>query len=190
MQFAWDGPDVREVIAGGIEASIARLNKIASAFIFTGFDTVEIARELLRNGGFVVKPAAWVKPFPPPPGKGNWWPGAYELAMYAYRNSPPFFDTDTKRSNVFSYDACRHGHPDRVNHPTPKPLNLMRRIVSSLGGELILDPFIGGGSTLAAAKQLGRKAIGIEIEEKYCEVAAQRLQQKTFFALHEKETLQ
>lgn len=67
-------------------------------------------------------------------------------------------------------------------HPTQKPLNLMKWCIdkSSASG-CILDPFMGSGTTLRAAKDLGRKAIGIEIEEKYCEIAVKRLAQEVLF---------
>lgn len=63
------------------------------------------------------------------------------------------------------------------DHPTGKPVALMRQIIesSSLVGDLVLDPFAGAGSTLVAAVVSGRQAIGIELEEKYCERAARRL---------------
>lgn len=65
---------------------------------------------------------------------------------------------------------------ERWGHPTPKPLKLMLDLVSRFDG-VILDPFAGSGTTLAAARQLGRTAIGIEIEEKYCETIVRRLEQ-------------
>lgn len=64
------------------------------------------------------------------------------------------------------------------HHPGTKPLALMRELVCIVpGNALILDPFLGSGTTLVAAKQLNRRAIGIEIEERYCEIAANRLAQ-------------
>lgn len=67
-------------------------------------------------------------------------------------------------------------------HPCPKPINAMRHFVKlgSEEGDLILDPFMGSGTTLVAAKNLNRRAIGIEIEERYCEIAAKRLAQEVF----------
>lgn len=63
-------------------------------------------------------------------------------------------------------------------HPTEKPLSLVTYLLSRSNARLVLDPFMGSGTTLRAAKDSGRRAIGIEIEEKYCEIAAKRLAQK------------
>lgn len=63
-------------------------------------------------------------------------------------------------------------------HPAEKPIALVQWIAEESGGGTILDPFAGSGTTLEAARNLGRRAIGIEIEEKYCEIAAKRLQQQ------------
>lgn len=66
-------------------------------------------------------------------------------------------------------------------HPVPKHIGFMRSLVTSFSAkesDTILDPFMGSGTTLRAAKDLGRKAIGIEIEERYCEIAVRRLAQE------------
>ncbi len=78
---------------------------------------------------------------------------------------------------VFSYAKADGNH--QTGHPTTKPERLMCELVSKFTdpGETILDPFMGSGTTLVAAKRLGRKAIGIEINEKYCAIAAKRLEQ-------------
>ena len=67
-------------------------------------------------------------------------------------------------------------------HQTQKPLRLMTQLVALFTDpdEVILDPFMGSGTTLRAAKDLGRKAICIEIEEKYCDLAARRMNQMVF----------
>jgi DNA modification methylase len=68
---------------------------------------------------------------------------------------------------------------DVGNHPCPKPLLLFKRLLERLRTQgSVLDCFLGSGTTLVAAKHLGRKAIGIEIEERYCEIAVKRLQQE------------
>lgn len=70
-----------------------------------------------------------------------------------------------------------HNATPRV-HPTQKPETLMRWCIGLTASLLVLDPFMGSGTTLKAAKDLGRKAIGIELEESYCEIAAHRLSQE------------
>jgi DNA modification methylase len=68
---------------------------------------------------------------------------------------------------------------DSKQHPTQKPLELMTWCLSFVPeAQTVFDPFMGSGTTLRAAKDLGRKAIGIEIEERYCEIAARRLSQE------------
>jgi len=69
---------------------------------------------------------------------------------------------------------------DRPNHPTPKPIALMELLVSKTNAGVIADPFAGSGATLIAVRNLGRKAVGIELEEKYCEIIATRLSQQAF----------
>ena len=67
------------------------------------------------------------------------------------------------------------------HHPTEKPVELMKELLGRCPAGVVVDPFMGSGSTLVAAKFMRRRAIGIEVEEKYCEVAVRRLAQGVLF---------
>jgi site-specific DNA-methyltransferase (adenine-specific) len=104
---------------------------------------------------------AWIKPDAPP---------SMGTVEFAWTN----LDRNA-RHIVHSIGAT---NAERVGHPTQKPLAVMRWTVAGMPDGTILDPFMGSGTTLRAAKDLGRKAIGIEIEERYCEIAARRCSQE------------
>ena len=94
----------------------------------------------------------------------------YILGTGFRASSPPLRSVITTRE-------ARSVEVSRIGHPTPKPLELMSLLIDRCPPGIIADPFAGSGSTLVAAKALGRKAIGVELEERYCEIAANRLSQ-------------
>ena len=125
----------------------------------------------------------------------NWWdhlciwnkPMSFGYAIHGWLNhwepififglEPTFQAKKNKkpaRFDVFTFNT----EANKLGHPAVKPLKLMIALLQTFHGDTILDPFMGSGTTLVAAKQLNRKAIGIEIEEKYCEIAVRRLAQE------------
>ncbi len=87
----------------------------------------------------------------------------------------------TNRDTVIRVYDCNRSDANR-RHPTQKPIKLMRWCLDKFSDcRLILDPFAGSGTTLVAAKQLGRKYIGIEISPEYCKTAEDRLRQEELF---------
>lgn len=108
-------------------------------------------------------------------GLGNGFRAQHELILHAAKGVPNI--NDKSCGNVI--------HAPRlapVDHPSPKPASLVGRLIEVVteSDALVLDPFMGGGTTLVAANMVGRRSIGIEVNEAYCENAAQRLSQGAF----------
>lgn len=113
--------------------------------------------------------------YPSGAGMSRWGFLCWQPILY-YGSDPYLADSKGSRPDSFQTTVAA----GKCGHPCPKPLETMLWLVNrcSRRGEMILDPFMGSGTTLRAAKDLGRKAIGIELEERYCEIAAERCSQE------------
>ena len=106
------------------------------------------------------------------PGMGdlNHWGPSYELIASAGEGRT----IGSRDQSVLRFPTTPSA--DR-NHPTEKPVELLEYLIAKMQPASVLDPFVGSGSTLLAAKRLGIASTGIEIDERYCEIAAKRLAQ-------------
>ena len=107
-------------------------------------------------------------------GMGMPWRNQHELVAFGKRT--PAKIMDGKQGNVLQ--VRRSGN---VFHPTEKPTGLMAQLINNSDAPVIVDPFMGSGTTLVAAKTLNRPCIGIELSEEFCEVAVKRLAQGVLF---------
>lgn len=117
--------------------------------------------------------------------KMAWIPTITPIAMVAPRGRPKMqrAQIDTRTFSLIvaaSPQSSFTGDMKRV-HVCQDPLNAVRPLIARTVGDIILDPFAGSGTTLVAAKQLGRKYIGIEINPDYCKIAEDRLRQEELF---------
>lgn len=91
---------------------------------------------------------------------------------------PTYYNSQKVPGNVWEFPRVRFRMAEYENHPSQKPLKLLERIVlaSSCPGDVVLDPFSGTFTTSFVAKQLGRKSIGMEIQEEYIRIGLRRLE--------------
>lgn len=167
------------------ESALAMAN-VCSGWIlaFCQAEAVALWKQALENGGAAYRRAmVWIKPDGAPQLSGDRPAMGYESIVAAWAGEGPSRWNGGGKRGVFAFGKhdAGMGHGGKQNfHQTQKPERLMRQLIVlfSNDGETILDPFIGSGTTLVAAKSLGRKAIGVEVEERYCEIAAKRLAQE------------
>lgn len=180
------GQTIQKLAAGDIGCIDDMLDGCAREFgrtakrwtiVFSDAETTHRWKESLEMSGLrYVRTGAWVKPDAMPQMSGDRPAVGFEPCTICHAQGPMRWNGGGKQALWTYYIAKGHARPD---HPCPKPEGLMRELVTAFTDveETILDPFAGSGTTIVAAKRLGRKAIGIEINEQYAEVAAKRLSQ-------------
>lgn len=158
-----------------VALEIARLTR-RWALVFSDAESIHSWRFQLESAGMrYVRTGAWFKPDPMPQFSGDRPAVGFEPCTITHAQGPMRWNGGGAAA-TWTYGTVKKDRPD---HPCPKPLGLMRELVYLFTDpdELILDPFAGSATTLVAAKQLGRRAIGIEVDEKFAEVAAKRLEE-------------
>jgi site-specific DNA-methyltransferase (adenine-specific) len=139
--------------------------------------------EIEDNNGNGKQTFYWIKSNPPPQPRNNFCSGV-ETAILATKGIVKKWYGGGWYKNYFEYPLVTN---NRTNHPTQKPVMVINYLQNAIttNGDLILDPFMGSGTTLVAAQNGGRRAVGIEISEEYCKIAVERLRQPSLFSIIE-----
>lgn len=156
-----------------IRTVLGELSRAQVAYIFTDWRMWVNLFDLAEAGGFGVRNMlVWDKG---QPGMGQGWRHQHELILVGCRVSNPFDKPKLSRGNVL-----RHSRTGNRHHETEKPVSLMVDLMSVTDwAELVADPFLGSGSTLLAAEQLGLQCVGAELDPRYCDVVVERWQDLT-----------
>jgi len=177
------------LVRAGLDSDWAAMNTMVSEAVvhsvglsplifaaWCGHRQIGFITDLLETNGFSTRLLFWRKVCPPPAPPGAGFSSTVECCVYGYKPGRPW-NGGQYDFNVFETDNYRHGQPGKVDHPTQKPLSLMTWQIERITapGGLILDPFMGSGTTGVAATQEGRSFIGIEREPKYFDIACKRI---------------
>lgn len=175
-EFAGDNRDQRSFLAWTtlwLNAARKACDPGAVLCSFIDWRQLPTLTDAVQAGGWTWRGVAiWSKKYGRPRTGGFSSPAEYVV----WGTNGPLVAWDAHPSGIFE-----HSPPsgDAKQHIAQKPTDVMRWTLSIVPpGSVVLDPFMGSGSTLEAARDLGHKAIGIEVDERYCEIAASRLSQQ------------
>ena len=165
---------------------IPKIKKGGSLFLFHSLEQFNILQSVLSELTFKDK-IIWEKTNPMPRNRERRYISNIEIASWYVKDG----DRWTFNRQADNYDGCVYRYPSESGggfkryHPCQKNLNLITEIIRrhSNNGDLILDPFLGGGTTAVAAINTNRNYIGFELDKHYCDIANERVQK----AIQDKE---
>jgi hypothetical protein len=173
LGFAALDEETRAGVAGWIGTHVSRWS-----LAFSDVESSHLWRDAFTAAGLdYVRTGAWVKLGATPQFTGDRPAAGFEAITIAHQGGRKRWNGGGAHA-LWLIPIVRGGGADRV-HTTQKPEELMAQLLTQFTdpGDAVIDPFMGSGTTLVAAKRLGRKAIGIERERKYCDLAIERLSQ-------------
>lgn len=158
----------------GCYEQFLRICKIPNMIIFCSNKQIGRTMTFFENKGLVATLLIWQKTNPTPTGNGAYI-SECEFAVYV-RDKGACFNNDLPmeyKKKVYTSKIC----PDGKLHPTQKPISLIRRYIAlhSKPNDVILDAFMGSGTTAVAALKEGRHFIGFELSKEYCDIANKRI---------------
>ncbi len=174
-QRAWSDTSILAAFWGVVlDAALPTLKQTGHFIAFCNGDSYPVFYPEMYRRFDYLKCLVWDKGHV---GLGRVWRNQHELAIAGRWDTSEFNEDGKLRADVFGFKATPSANRE---HPVEKPVQMLRWLIEPTApmGGCVLDPFAGSGSTLVAAKSLGLRAIGIEGEEHYCEIAAKRLEQE------------
>ena len=150
----------------------------AAAYVFTRWDVLHEWKAALEDAGLkVVQRLVWDKAHFKM-GDLRFYGSQTEDVLFCTKGNPSLF-WNKRQGNLYRFSSG-YLPEGQLDHPTQKPLRLFKTFIAhaTQPGALVLDPFGGSGTTAAAAKEMGRRCVMCEIEERYCDIAARRLSQE------------
>ena len=151
------------------------------SLVFSDVESAHLWRDVIASEFCdYCRTGAWVKIGATPQFTGDRPAAGFEAITICHRNGRKKWNGGGTHA-VWSHPiVLNRSHRDPRLHTTQKPEPLMLELVQLFTdpGDLIFDPFLGSGTTAAAAKRVGRRCVGVEIDERYCEIAAKRLAQE------------
>jgi len=145
---------------------------------FAGDQTLcEFMQRYVKEAYDVQQVLVWDKMRSGPPFGSPWWRYSYELIIHASNGVPTYENRNAVDTDVLKFESISPNQSLSKRHPTEKPLELMEYLIESVTrrGEVVLDPFMGSGTTGVAAKNTGRDFIGIEIDPGFFNIAKERI---------------
>ena len=175
-QALQDAPGQRVVIHLGCDSDPRFLEAVPKRWPFLRTCWLDYARPSYKGRILYGSDVAYVFGTPPPPAQGRMVLPGKCMAQRTGEKIQREIGGPTSAQKNYRRNKQTVGRA----HPCPRRIQHVQWLVKFFAGSSLIDPFVGSGTTLLAAKRLGIPAIGIEIEEKYCEIAAKRLSQEVF----------